>query len=83
MVLGSAPTNGSLSGQLILASCQASLRLDFFVELEPNVIGLIYSSKLPSNFRTNDALRRGKKVRVVVLKVDRTEKRMELEWVPD
>jgi hypothetical protein len=54
-----------------------------FVELEPNLDGLIHSSKLPADFRTNAFFRRGEKVRVSVLSVDRVEKRLELDWIRD
>jgi hypothetical protein len=52
-----------------------------FVEIEPGLDGLIHSSKLPMNFRTNDALRRGQKVHVSILNVDRIERRVELDWI--
>ena len=52
-----------------------------FVELEPGLNGLIHSSKLPMDFRVNDAFRRGEKILVSVLNVDRTEQRLELDWI--
>jgi hypothetical protein len=54
-----------------------------FVELEPNLDGLIHYSKLPADFRTKDIFRRGEQVRVTVLSLDRVEKRVDLDWVRD
>ena len=52
-----------------------------FVELEPGVDGLIHSSKLPMDFRTNEAFQRGRKVYVSIINVDRVERRVELDWL--
>ena len=52
-----------------------------FVELEPGLDGLIHSSKLPANFRRNDAFGRGQKVHVSILNVDRIERRIDLDWI--
>jgi transcriptional accessory protein Tex/SPT6 len=54
-----------------------------FIGLEPNLDGLVHSSRLPADFRTNDVFQRGGKVRVSVLNVDRVERRVELDWVHD
>ena len=52
-----------------------------FVELEPGLNGLIHSSKLPMDFETNNAFQRGQKVSVLILNVDRIERRVELDWI--
>ncbi|RUV39557.1 S1 RNA-binding domain-containing protein [Mesorhizobium sp. M7A.F.Ca.MR.148.00.0.0] len=52
-----------------------------FVQLEPGLDGLVHSSKLPMDFRTNSAFQRGQKVHVSILHVDRVEGRAELELV--
>jgi ribosomal protein S1 len=52
-----------------------------FVEIEPGVDGLIHSSKLPVDFKTNEAFRRGEMVHVSILSVDRVERRVELDWI--
>jgi S1 RNA binding domain len=52
-----------------------------FVQLEPGLDGLIHSSKLPMDFRTNDAFQRGRKVLIAILNVDRVEGRAELDWL--
>jgi small subunit ribosomal protein S1 len=54
-----------------------------FVQLEPNLNGLIHASKLPADFRTNHKFQRGEIVRVSVLAVDRVERRVELDLVSD
>jgi len=68
---------GSIHRKMIVNNVQFGV----FVALEPDLQGLIHSSKLPADFRTNDAFRRGEEVRVRVLDIDRVERRMELEWI--
>jgi hypothetical protein len=52
-----------------------------FVELEPGLDGLIHSSKLPVDFKTNDAFRRGQMVLVSILSIDRVARRLELALI--
>jgi len=52
-----------------------------FVELEPGLDGLIHSSKLPIDFRTNNTFRRGQKIHVSIVNVDRIERCVELDWL--
>jgi exoribonuclease R len=52
-----------------------------FVEIEPNLDGLVQSSRLPVNFRTDDTFRRGQPILVSIVKVNRVERRIELDWV--
>ncbi len=52
-----------------------------FVELELGLDGLIHSSKLPMDFRANEAFGRGQMVHVSILSVDRVERRVELDWI--
>lgn len=52
-----------------------------FVELARDVRGLIHSSKLPLDFKSNNAFERGRAIFVRILNVDRMEKRIELDWI--
>ncbi len=52
-----------------------------FVELEPGLDGLIHSSKLPENFKTNKSFERGKHITVSVVSVNRVERRVDLDWL--
>jgi len=52
-----------------------------FVELELGLDGLIHSSKLPMDFRANEAFGHGQMVHVSILSVDRVERRVELDWI--
>jgi hypothetical protein len=70
-----------LTGSIYEGSVSNTTEYGAFIELEPGMVGLLHSSRLPVNFRTDDTFQRGRKIYVSVRNVDRVERRIELDWV--